>query len=99
MILNNDNPARVFFGFYVNGASNMDDDTTWNEIDVAFGAGGGKSPFFTGAYFIPHEYPETWNSTTKPSYNGKMAAAWNNYTLVWTPTSLIYLINGKQYWH
>ncbi len=57
MILNNDNPARVFFGFYVNGASNMDDDTTWNEIDVAFGAGGGKSPFFTGAYFVPHEYP------------------------------------------
>ncbi len=97
--MNNDNPARVFFGFYVNGASNMDDDTTWNEIDVAFGAGGGKSPFFTGAYFIPHEYPETWNSTTKPSYNGKMAAAWNNYTLVWTPTSLTYLINGKQYWH
>ena len=99
MILNNDNPARVFFGFYVNDASNMDDDTTWNEIDVAFGARGGKSPFFTGAYFIPHEYPETWNSTTKPSYNGKMAAAWNNYTLVWTPTSLTYLINGKQYWH
>ncbi len=77
----------------------MDDDTTWNEIDVAFGAGGGKSPFFTGAYFVPHEYPETWNSTTKPSYDGKMAAAWNNYTLIWTPTSLSFLINGKQYWH
>lgn len=97
--MNNDNPARVFFGFYVNGASNMDSDTTWNEIDVAFGAGGGKSPFFTGAYFVPHEYPQTWNSTTKPSFNGKMAAAWNNYTLIWTPTSLIYLVNGKQYWH
>ena len=99
MILNNDNPARVFFGFYVNGASNMDSDTTWNEIDVAFGAGGGKSPFFTGAYFVPHEYPQTWNTTTKPSYNGKMAAAWNNYTLIWTPTSLTYLVNGKQYCH
>ncbi len=94
-----DNPARVFFGLYVNGASNMDNDTAWNEIDVAYGAGDGKTPFFSGAYFIPHEYPATWNSTTNPSYDGNMAAAWNNYTLIWTPTSLTYLINGVQYWN
>jgi hypothetical protein len=97
--LNTDNAARIFFGLYVNGASNMDNDTTWNEIDVAYGAGAGKSPFFSGAYFIPHEYPATWDSTTTPSYDGTMAAAWNNYTLIWTPTSLTYLINGVQYWN
>ena len=57
MILKEDNAARIFFGFYVNGPSNIDNDTTWNEIDVAFGAGDGKSPFFSGAFFIPHEYP------------------------------------------
>jgi hypothetical protein len=77
----------------------MDDDTTWNEIDVAFGAGAGKTPFFSGAYFIPHEYKQTWNTGTKPAYDGNKAAAWNNYTLVWTPNSLTYLINGRQYWH
>jgi hypothetical protein len=97
--LNTDNPARIFFGLYVNGASNMDNDTAWNEIDVAYGAGAGKAPFFSGAYFIPHEYPATWDSTTNPSYDGAMAAAWNNYTLIWTPTSLTYLINGVQYWN
>ncbi len=77
----------------------MDNDTAWNEIDVAYGAGAGKAPFFSGAYFIPHEYPATWDSTTNPSYDGAMAAAWNNYTLIWTPTSLTYLINGVQYWN
>jgi len=97
--LNTDNAARIFFGMYVNGASNMDNDTAWNEIDVAYGAGGGKDPFFSGAYFIPHEYPATWDKTTVPSYDGTMAAAWNNYTLIWTPTSLTYLINGVQYWN
>jgi hypothetical protein len=39
MYLSQDNKARFFFATFFMGSSNLDTETTWNEIDVGFGAG------------------------------------------------------------
>jgi Glycosyl hydrolases family 16 len=96
--MTSDNAAKFFFGLYVNGASNLDTDTTWNEIDVDFGTAAGTPVYFSNAYFTPKEINNRYNATTTPMFNDQIAQGWHNYSLIWTPTSLTYLIDGQPYW-
>lgn len=98
MYLNQDNDARFFFALFVMGASNLDTDTTWNEIDVGFGAGPLDPVYFSAAYFNPDLRMKRFSDTTTLKFNQAIAQGWHNYTLVWTPTSLSYMIDGKIYW-
>lgn len=49
--------AMFFFGFYINGVSNMDKDTAWNEIDLGYGNGplSKDGQTFLPATFSPDE--------------------------------------------
>jgi hypothetical protein len=98
MQLSTDNAVKFFFGLYVFGPSNLDTDTTWNEIDVDFGAGPTAPVYFSNAYFTPQETNQRFTQTSTPMFNAQMAQGWHNYTLIWTPTSLTYLIDGQVYW-
>ncbi len=98
MILNEDNDSRFFFALFVMGTSNVDTDTTWNEIDVGFGASPTDPIYFSAAYFNPVLKMKRFSNTTTLKFNQAIAKGWHNYTLVWTPTSMTYMIDGKVYW-
>lgn len=93
-----DNAVMFFFGIYVMAGSNMDTSTTWNEIDVLLANGPATGQFFGPAYFTPNEVKNTFSATTVPGFSQAFAQQWHNYTLVWTPTQLTWLIDGNVYW-
>ena len=98
MYLNENNPARFFFALFVMGSSNLDSDTTWNEVDVGFGASPTDPVYFSAAYFNPDLKMKRFSNTTTLKFSQSLAQGWHNYSLLWTPTSLTYFIDGKIYW-
>jgi hypothetical protein len=95
--LSSDNDSRFFWALYVMRDSNMDDDTTWNEIDVGFGNGPSKGLYYSAAFFSPNLKMWRYSDTTSNKFTREFAESWHNYTLIWTPTSLTWLIDGKTY--
>ena len=93
-----DNAARFFFALFEMGTSPYDSDTTWNEIDVGFGAAPGVPAYFSAAYFNPNLTMKRFSSTTRLAFDAAFAQGWHTYQLRWTPTSLTYLIDGVVYW-
>ena len=66
--------AKHFFGIYVSAASNMDNSTVWNEIDISYANGPGfQGMTFGTATFTPKEHVERFDSTTEPSYTRTQA--------------------------
>ena len=66
-----------------------------NELDVDFGASPTNPVYFSAEYFNPDLKMKRFSNTTTLKFNQAIAQMWHFYTLVWTPTSLTYLIDGK----
>jgi hypothetical protein len=55
------------------GSSPYDNDLTWNEIDVGFGAGPGVPVYFSAAYFSPDLFMKRFSSTTSLKFDAAFA--------------------------
>ncbi len=55
------------------GTSNLDNDTTWNEIDVGFGASPTDPLYFSAAYFNPELKMKRFSNTTTLKFNQTFA--------------------------
>ena len=73
MFLSEDNDARYFFALFVMGTSNLDSDTTWNELDVGFGAGPQDPIYFSAAYFAPDLKMKRFSNTTTLKFSQAIA--------------------------
>jgi len=73
MYLSQDNKARFFFATFVMGSSNLDTETTWNEIDVGFGAGPQEPIYFSAAYFAPDLKMKRFSDTTTLKFSQAIA--------------------------
>ncbi len=73
MYLYEDNDARFFFALFLMGTSNLDNDTTWNEIDVGFGASPTDPLYFSAAYFNPALKMKRFSNTTTLKFNQTFA--------------------------
>ncbi len=80
------------------GTSPYDNETTWNEIDVGFGAAPGVPVYFSAAYFNPNLSMKRFSNTTSLKFDAAFAQGWHTYQLIWTPTTLTYNIDGVTYW-
>ena len=88
---------RFFWALYVMEGSNMDNETTWNEIDFGFGDGPSNGLYFSAAFFNPDLKMWRYTDRTSNKFTRVFAESWHNYTLIWTPNSLSWLIDGKTY--
>lgn len=55
------------------GSSNLDTETTWNEIDVGFGAGPQEPIYFSAAYFAPDLKMKRFSDTTTLKFSQAIA--------------------------
>jgi Glycosyl hydrolases family 16 len=76
----------------------VDAEKEFNEITLGFGASPKDEIYFSTGYINSVEKFEIFNEHTALKFNQKMAQGWHNYSLIWTPTSLSYLIDGQVYW-